>query len=170
MKKFWLFSIILLCANTLTAQRSAKNVTFTEQDKALFQQHLPEIAMANASARDLYAEDEKTKRSKKTTINRDSVYVAVESPAVFPGGQVALAKFIGKNMIKPKTSRKNEKVVVKFVVERYGEVSKVHVIEGAENTDLSAEAIRVVRLMNYWIPAKLQGTDVASYNTVSIGF
>ena len=48
--------------------------------------------------------------------------------------------------------------------------SKVHVIEGAENTDLSAEAIRVVRLMNYWIPAKLQGTDVASYNTVSIGF
>ena len=87
MKKFWLFSIILLCANSIIAQRIAKNVSFKEQDKALFQQHLPEIAMANATAKDLFVEDEKTKRSKKTTLNRDSVYITVESPAVFPGGQ-----------------------------------------------------------------------------------
>ena len=73
-------------------------------------------------------------------------------------------------MIKPKIMTKNSKVVVRFTVERYGEVSKVHVIEGAENTDLSAEAIKVVRLMTYWIPAKIQGTDVASLNTISIGY
>jgi hypothetical protein len=170
MKTFLTLPFILLVSTALFAQSSVKNITFTEHNNALFEKDLPKMAMVNTLIKEIFEEDKNTQKIKKLAVNRDSVYVLVDSPASFPGGQEALAKFISNNLVKPKGSHKNEKVLIRFVVERYGEITKVHVVEGESNTELSVEAIKVVRLMNFWTPAKLQGVDVSSYNTLAIGY
>jgi outer membrane biosynthesis protein TonB len=45
---------------------------------------------------------------------------------------------------------------VKFLVERYGEISKVHIVESNGDPQISAEAIRVVKNES-WNPVKLEG-------------
>ena len=59
---------------------------------------------------------------------------------------------------------------MKFLVERYGEISKVHIVESNGDTQISAEAIRVVRKMNAWNPAKIRGVEVASYYVLPVRF
>ena len=93
----------------------------------------------------------------------------VEIPASFPDGQEGLKKFIGQNIVRPKNSR-GETVLVRFMVERYGEISKVHVLASPAAPRLSAEAIKVVKKMGSWNPAKIQGIEVASYYVLPIKF
>jgi hypothetical protein len=174
MKKILFFGAYFLIQVSLFAQ---SKMPFSEKDKTIFKSHLKELAMANQLGEDIKAleyTDESTKKkataNKINAINRDSTYTSVEIPAVFPGGQDAMGKFLAKNLNKARLVKKNDRVLVKFTVERYGEITKVHVIDGAEKTELSAEAIRLVRLMSYWTPARIQGIDVASTNVIAISY
>ena len=108
-------------------------------------------------------------RFKSMTVDRDSTYYDVEIPASFPDGQEGLKKFIGQNIVRPKNSR-GETVLVRFMVERYGEISKVHVLASPADPRLSAEAIKVVKKMGSWNPAKIQGIEVASYYVLPVKF
>jgi Gram-negative bacterial TonB protein C-terminal len=169
MKNFTLMTMLCLLAFTSKAQKSALTpTTFSAKDKALIASVL-DIDRDESNLED--KDKARAMRFKNMTVDRDSTYYDVETPASFPDGQDGLKKFIGQNIVRPKNS-KGETVLVRFMVERYGEISKVHVIAGPANSDaaLSAEAMKVVKKMGSWNPAKIQGIEVASYYVLPIKF
>jgi TonB family protein len=140
--------------------------TFSEKGKALVASVLD-----NDSEMNMLVSKEKTRESrfKNIVVDRDSTYYDVETLASFLDGKEDVKKFISQNLVRPKGS-KGETVLVRFLVERYGEISKVHVLVGSSDPQLSAEAIKVVKKMRYWNPAKIQGIEVASYYVLPIKF
>ena len=170
MKNFVLLVLLTLVALTGKAQKSAlMPTTFSLKDKIL-------IASILEIENDNILEDKDKARSarfKNMTVDRDSTYYDVELPAYFPDGQEGLKRFIGQNLNRPKGSR-GETVLVRFMVERYGEINKVHILASPSNSQLSvqlsAEAIKVVKKMGSWNPAKIQGIEVASYYVLPVKF
>lgn len=81
---------------------------------------------------------------------------------VFKGGEKAINKFINSKLIYPKAAKEKNisgKVIVRFSINKDGSVGDVSVSSGI-NPELSAEAIRVVKLLPSWKPAKLAGIPV----------
>lgn len=115
------------------------------------------------------SENNSIKTDIPTIIDRDSTYIQVEQKAFFPGGELVMQKYIARFLVQPKPKRSVD-IKVKFVVERYGAVTKVHVSEGEQFVEESNEAIRVVHSMMAWEPAKIKGTAVASYNELMVHF
>lgn len=103
---------------------------------------------------------------------QEQVFTAVEQRAEFPGGEEALNKWRSSNIRYPQSAIDNGisgRVVVRFVVEKDGSVSNVTVLKGVDK-DLDAEAIRVVKRMPKWTPAKNNGHPVRSYFTLPVLF
>jgi TonB family protein len=74
----------------------------------------------------------------------------------FPGGSAAMTDFICKNIRYPesaKNSGKQGKVLVSFTVDRKGKVKNTTIAQGV-CPELDAEALRVVKMMPSWKPAK----------------
>ncbi len=72
----------------------------------------------------------------------------------FPGGDVALMKFIKDNMIYPYEALKNKiegKVIVQFVVTKTGKVGKVKVVRSV-NKELDQEAVRLIKMLPDFSP------------------
>lgn len=115
--------------------------------------------------------NEETKTSELNAGN-NGVYSTVDEPAEFPGGQVAMMKWINNNLRYPATSQENNvqgRVMVKFIVEKDGSVSNP-VIERGVDKDIDAEALRLVKRMPKLQPAKNSGKSVRSYFTIPITF
>jgi|GEM_PF-6137978 len=167
MKNLTFLTMLFLVAFMGKAQKSALiPTTFSSKDKFLI------ASVLNFENNENVLEDKdkaRAMRFKNMMVDRDSTYYDVEIPAFFPDGQAGLKKFIGQNLIRPKNS-KGETVLVRFMVERYGEISKVHILAGPADPMLSAEAIKVVKKMGSWNPAKIQGIEVASYYVLPIKF
>jgi len=167
MKNFINSIVLLLVAFMSQAQKSALTpATFSAKDRNLITSVLNLCSNEN-----VLGDKDKARamRFKNMTVDRDSTYYDVELLASFPDGQEGLKKFIGQNIVRPKNS-KGETVLVRFMVERYGEISKVHVLASPADPILSAEAIKVVKKMGSWNPAKIQGIEVASYYVLPIKF
>ena len=167
MKNFTFSTVLLFLAFMSQAQNSVLTPTnFSVKDKTLI------ASVLDFDNNEIVVEDkdkDRAMRFKNMTVDRDSTYYDVETPASFPDGQERLRMFIGKNIVRPKNS-KGETVLVRFMVERYGEISKVHVLASPADPVLSAEAIKVVKKMGSWNPAKIQGIEVASYYVLPIKF
>ena len=60
------------------------------------------------------------------------------------------------------------------MVERYGEICKVHVLASPSDSQLSvplsAEAIRVIKKTGLWNPAQIQSIEVAFYYVFFVKF
>ena len=167
MKNFTNSIVLLLVAFMSQAQKSALTpATFSAKDRNQI------TSVLNLYSNENLLEDKdkaRAMRFKNMTVDRDSTYYDVELLASFPDGQEGLKKFIGQNIVRPKKS-KGETVLVRFMVGRYGEISKVHVLASPADPILSAEAIKVVKKMGSWNPAKIQGIEVASYYVLPIKF
>lgn len=167
MKNFTFSTVLLFLAFMSQAQKSVLTPTnFSVKDKTLI------ASVLDFDNNEIVVEDKdkaRAMRFKNMTVDRDSTYYDVETPASFPDGQERLRMFIGKNIVRPKNS-KGETVLIRFMVERYGEISKVHVLASPADPVLSAEAIKVVKKMGSWNPAKIQGIEVASYYVLPIKF
>jgi protein TonB len=90
----------------------------------------------------------------------------------FPGGDLALRKFLANSVKYPEIAQENGvqgKVFVNFVVDTNGGISNVKVARGVD-ASLDKEAIRVVRSMPKWIPGKQGGQAVRVSFTVPINF
>jgi protein TonB len=90
----------------------------------------------------------------------------------FPGGDVALMKYIGENTRYPDFSRVNHiqgKVIVRFCISEKGEVNRVGVLQGV-SADLDAEAIRVVKALPAFKPGRQGGKEVPVWFMVPISF
>jgi len=80
----------------------------------------------------------------------------------FPGGETALMNFIVSNLKYPQSAAKKGiqgRVVLSFIVEKDGSISTIKVMRSPDER-LSLEAIRVVRKMPKWTPAKQEGKPV----------
>lgn len=114
----------------------------------------------------------KTDTSKESIIDSKGVYIAVEQPAEFPGGRTALMSWLPQNIRYPMDAVMNKiqgRSVVRFIVEKDGSISDATIIQHTDPS-LDAEALRVVRSMPNWIPAKNGGKPVRSYFTLPVSF
>lgn len=90
----------------------------------------------------------------------------------FPGGTIALKKYLSENVEYPKKALRKRiqgKVIVKFVIEKNGSISNVSVIKSVHPL-LDAEAARVVGKMPNWQPGENGGKVVRSYFTLPVDF
>lgn len=105
----------------------------------------------------------KTFRSKANTdsiSSRESdVFFVIEKHPEFPGGMSELMKYLQKNIIYPTEAKSNGiqgRVIVQFVVGEDGSITEP-VVTKSVNPYLDSEAVRVVKNMPKWNPAKQQG-------------
>ncbi|MGQ8337347.1 energy transducer TonB [Sunxiuqinia sp. A32] len=100
------------------------------------------------------------------------VFYIVEEMPEFPGGELALRKFIANSIQYPVVAQENGiegKVYVRFVVNADGRVSNAEVIRSVDPA-LDKEAIRVVSNLPIWKPGKQRGKPVRVAFSVPISF
>lgn len=86
--------------------------------------------------------------------DKEFVYIIDDSMPVFPGGEEKMMKFIADNLKYPSLEGNIQgKVVVSFNIKADGTIDSVKVVKGL-HPQFDEEAIRVVKLMPNWIPAK----------------
>ena len=96
------------------------------------------------------------------TKKNNMVFDVVEVMPQYPGGQIAMLKYIMENMKYPKQAMKEGiqgRVAVRFIVEKDGSISDVKPILSVHPL-LNKEAVRVVKSMPKWSPGKQNGKPV----------
>jgi TonB family protein len=119
--------------------------------------------------------DVKKEQAKSTGIAEDMdnrIYDAVETNAEFPGGMTAIGEILKNNLVYPLSAKRmgmEGKVHVGFVVNTDGNITDITIVTGT-NEVFYKEALRVVSLMQPWIPAKNKGRSVRTKNILPINF
>ena len=101
-----------------------------------------------------------------------TVFYIVEEMPEFPGGELALRKFIANAIKYPVIAQENGiqgKVYVSFVVGKDGHVSDARIIRSVDQV-LDKEALRVVNSLPVWKPGKQRGQPVRVGFSVPISF
>ncbi|MBL7905987.1 MAG: M56 family metallopeptidase [Bacteroidales bacterium] len=94
--------------------------------------------------------------------DNNEVFVVVEQPPVFPGGDEARVAYVVNNISYPAEAKSKGiqgTVYVTFVIEQDGTVSNVKVLRGV-HAALDKEAVRVIQTMPAWTPGKQRGNPV----------
>jgi len=124
---------------------------------------------------------QRTERPKPTSPDNDEkVHISDEIPPVdclerkpeFSGGETALYRWLGENIIYPAEAAEEGvqgRVVVEFIVERNGEISNVKIVR-PRHPALDAEAMRLIKAMPRWEPDCLNGEPVRVSQTLPITF
>ena len=102
----------------------------------------------------------------------EKIYMVVENPPEFPGGDAGLIKYLQKNIKYPEEAEKNNiqgRVYVQFVIDKEGNVRDVKIIRGAWE-ELNEEALRVVSQMPQWKPGRQNGRRVSVMFNLPINF
>lgn len=102
----------------------------------------------------------------------NKIYDNVEVMPEYPGGHVALMRYIAQNVEYPQVAQENGtqgKVVVQFVVDTDGSIINAHVLTSVDPY-LDKEALRVIKSMPRWIPGKQKGKPVRVKYTVPVNF
>ncbi|MGK7390792.1 MAG: energy transducer TonB [Candidatus Cyclobacteriaceae bacterium M2_1C_046] len=105
-------------------------------------------------------EDEMMEEEKPA--DEGEIFQIVDNPATPKGGYETFYQYINENLKYPKTARNKgiEGVVyVQFVVNKDGSISDIKVVRNVE-TDLDAEAVRLIQGAENWNPPTQKGTPV----------
>lgn len=105
-------------------------------------------------------------------VDDDRVYDVVEVNASFPGGEAECMKWLQQNIKYPQICQEQGvqgRVIVAFVVNRDGSIDDVKVVRSPDE-HLSAEAMRVVKLMPKWKPARQGNKTVRSRFNLPVMF
>lgn len=108
---------------------------------------------------------------KKPEEDWERTFLKVEKESEYPGGMPAWLRFLHKNLNYPQIAQDNEiqgTVVVRFIVDKAGNVSDVEAISGP--AELRDEAVRVIKKSGTWTPAIQNGRQVKSYKSQPITF
>ncbi|MCO5259383.1 MAG: energy transducer TonB [Crocinitomicaceae bacterium] len=96
----------------------------------------------------------------------------VDIEASYPGGHKEMMRYLSKNIHYPEIavlSNIQGKTTLRFVVGSNGTIESVSVLRKMEGCpECDAEAIRVIKNMPKWVPAKKKGKVVKSYFTLPI--
>jgi protein TonB len=120
--------------------------------------------------------DQKNSRTKVTSPKPQDEEVpesaVVEVGATYPGGEAAILSHIAKNIKYPEIAIEREiqgVVTLRFKVEKDGSVSSVTVV-GSLSPECDREAVRVVKTLHRFTPAKQQGQPVAVWYTLPVRY
>lgn len=103
--------------------------------------------------------------------NKD-VYTIVEEMPQYPGGALALRKYLAYNIKYPRSAAEKGiqgKEFVSFVITKTGSVADARIISGVDPS-LDQEALRIVQSMPSWQPGKQRGKEVDVQYTLPINF
>ena len=108
------------------------------------------------------------------TDEKDVPYISVEQMPEFPGGEDAMFKYIGNNVVYPKAAQKaniSGTVYIYFIIDRLGNVAKAEVKRGVKGgEELNEEALRVIKSMPKWKPGYQSAKTVSVQLTLPIRF
>lgn len=96
----------------------------------------------------------------------------VEQKPEFPGGEAAMYKWLGENIVYPAAASEEGvqgRVVVEFVVGKDGSITNVKVVR-PRHPALDKEALRVVKAMPKWMPGRNNGQPVKVTYTLPVTF
>jgi protein TonB len=102
------------------------------------------------------------------TEQAEQIYQIVDVQPEFPGGYQKLKEYIATNTVYPNNLEDEQlvgKIYLRFVIEKDGSVSNVTILRGMHPL-MDKEAIRVIKSMPNWNPARINGEKVASYFTI----
>ena len=103
---------------------------------------------------------------------KGEIYVQPEEPPEFIGGEKSMMMYLSNKLRYPEKAvidKIEGRVVVRFVVDRLGRICDPKVIKGVRS-DLDKEALRVVKNMPLWSPARNNGQPVNSYFVIPINY
>jgi len=94
------------------------------------------------------------------------IYLSVQIESAYPGGISAWTRYLSRTLPKYYTGELVEReiqgrVIVQFIVDKEGNVSEVHGIEGPK--ELWPIAEKVIKASGKWTPAEQNGNKVKSY-------
>ena len=101
-----------------------------------------------------------------------TIYNVVEVMPSYPGDMAECYMFVARQMHYPEEAEEKGiegRVLIRFVVEKDGRLTNFEVIESPDPL-LSNEALRVLKQMPKWIPAKNKGKDVRCRYSMPILF
>ena len=152
------------------------NTTLTKEEYATMQRwNKQREEEERIAAEKRKAESEKRKASSATTVafdGEEEVFITVEEPPRFPGGDSALYMYLCMNLSYPDAARENKiegKVVVLFVVEKDGSVSNVRVLRDIGG-GCGEAAVEVVKNMPRWEPGRQAGKAIRTQFSLPLKF
>ena len=113
-----------------------------------------------------------TAKANDPAAEQGEVFQVVEEQPMFPGGMQELMKFMQTNIRYPKEAQERGiqgRVIVQFVVNKDGSISEECVVRSVDS-QLDAEAIRIIRSMPNWTPGKQRGEPVRVRFTLPVTF
>ncbi|MBR5684733.1 MAG: energy transducer TonB [Muribaculaceae bacterium] len=102
----------------------------------------------------------------------DRVFKSVEQMPQFPGGEVALMRYLSTHINYPPEAAKNNiqgRVILQFVVEKDGSIGEVKVVRSVDEA-LDKEAIRVIKALPNFTPGRQDGKPVRVWYTLPVTF
>ncbi|MCX6325304.1 MAG: energy transducer TonB [Bacteroidia bacterium] len=107
-----------------------------------------------------------------TMVGSDTIWDIVDELPLLPGGDELIMKYIARNIHYPETASANGiqgQVVIKFFISSKGNVSGYELVKNA-SPDLDAEALRVLKTLTKFEPARRDGKPVPSWYYLPITF
>lgn len=101
------------------------------------------------------------------------IFIIVENMPEFPGGELALRKYIAENVKYPEDAKEKGiqgRAYVSFVIDKEGNVANVKLARGTGFESIDNEALRVVSLLPKWKPGMQGGKAVNVSYTIPIIF
>jgi len=103
---------------------------------------------------------------------KDSIYVMVQVPPEYPGGENSMYEFISKNVNYPVKEKENGisgRVAVRFAVMQDGSINNIEILTKTPEA-FNQEVIRVIKAMPKWKPGMQDGKAVPVYFTLPVSF
>ncbi len=94
--------------------------------------------------------------------NCSTIYIVVEEPPEYPGGLLALRRYIFENINFPEIDEKDEintTAHFRFVITKSGKIGKI-IVERNFHPKLDGEVIRLLKSLPKFKPAKHNGKNV----------
>lgn len=139
----------------------------------------PDVRTGQETAKNLAESKPESKISESLTDNvaatvvEERPYTYVEQMPSFKGGELALQKFLAKNIRYPNTAIRGGKeglVFISFTITKEGELTNFEVVKGV-SSEIDAEALRVLKLTeNNWAAGRQNGRTVPVRFTLPIRF
>jgi periplasmic protein TonB len=139
----------------------------------------PDIVKSELQEEDPYLEELQKEDVQKKETKKDTeapvdnqLYTIVEEMPSFPGGEQGLMEYLSKNLRYPFTAldKKIENIVICiFFIEKDGSINQAEVIQSV-NPLLDKEALRVIRTLPRWKPARQHGKPIRVKYILPVSF